>query len=178
MADQRRNIEKKVNELLGFFPVVIILGVRQCGKTTLARRLRPKWRYFDLERAKDFDFISRDFDFFVKEHPHSIVIDKAQRFPELFQELRSVIDRDRRRKNRFLLTGSSSLELIKNTDIIFCRNVFIYFDNNLQKQLLIKFYNALRPKGYLVMGKSETLIQEAKEIFEGIDLNARIYRRK
>ncbi len=114
MADQRRNIEKKVNELLGFFPVVIILGVRQCGKTTLARRLRPKWRYFDLERAKDFDFISRDFDFFVKEHPHSIVIDKAQTFPELFQELRSVIDRDRRRKNRFLLTGSSSLELIKN----------------------------------------------------------------
>lgn len=113
MADQRREIEKKVNELLGFFPVVIILGVRQCGKTTLARRLRPKWRYFDLERAKDFDFITRDFDFFLKEHPHSIVIDEAQRFPELFQELRSVIDRDRRRKNRFLLTGSSSLELIK-----------------------------------------------------------------
>ncbi len=72
----------------------------------------------------------------------------------------------------------TSPELIKNTDIIFCRNVFIYFDNNLQKQLLIKFYNALRPKGYLVMGKSETLIHEAKEIFEGIDLNARIYRRK
>ena len=114
MADKKRNAEKKVNELLGFFPVVIILGVRQCGKTTLARMLRPKWRYFDLERAKDFDFITRDFEFFMKEHPHSIVIDEAQRFPALFQELRSVVDRDRQRKNRFLLTGSSSLELIKN----------------------------------------------------------------
>jgi uncharacterized protein len=113
MTGQRRNIEKKVDELLGFFPVVIILGVRQCGKTTLAKVLRPQWRYFDLERAKDFDFINRDFDFFIKEHPHSIVIDEAQRFPALFQELRGVIDRDRRRKNRFLLTGSSSLELIK-----------------------------------------------------------------
>lgn len=36
MTDKKRNIGKKVNELLGFFPVVIILGVRQCGKTTLA----------------------------------------------------------------------------------------------------------------------------------------------
>ena len=72
----------------------------------------------------------------------------------------------------------TSPDLIKNADVILCRNVFIYFDNNLQKDLLIKFHNALRPKGYLVMGKSETLIQEAKEMFEGTDLNARIYRKK
>ena len=114
MGELKRNLEKKANELLGFFPVVIILGVRQCGKTTLARMLRPKWKYFDLEGHRDFDFLTRDFDFFIKEHPHSIVIDEAQRFPTLFQELRGVIDRDRRKKNRFLLTGSSSLELIKN----------------------------------------------------------------
>ncbi len=114
MTALKRNLENKIDELLGFFPVVIILGVRQCGKTTLARMLRPEWRYFDLERAKDFDFITRDFDFFLKEHPHSIIIDEAQRFPALFQELRGVIDRDRQRKNRFLLTGSSSLELLKN----------------------------------------------------------------
>lgn len=114
MADHKRNIGDKVNELLGFFPVVIILGVRQCGKTTLAKMLRPEWRYFDLERTRDLDFISRDFEFFIKEHPHSIIIDEAQRYPALFQELRGVVDRDRKRKNRFLLTGSSSLELIKN----------------------------------------------------------------
>jgi len=41
MYVQKRNIEKKIHELLGHFPVVIILGVRQCGKTTLARMLRP-----------------------------------------------------------------------------------------------------------------------------------------
>jgi len=114
MPPIKRHIGKKINELLNFFPVVIILGVRQCGKTTLAKMLRPNWRYFDLERGKDFDFVTRDFDFFVKEYPHSIIIDEAQRFPALFQELRGVIDRDRQRKNRFLLTGSSSLELIKN----------------------------------------------------------------
>jgi predicted AAA+ superfamily ATPase len=76
--------------------------------------LRPEWRYFDLERGRDYDFITRDFEFFIREHPHSIIIDEAQRYPSLFQELRGVVDRDRSRKNRFLLTGSSSLDLIKN----------------------------------------------------------------
>lgn len=109
-----RNIEYKVNKLLELFPVVIVLGVRQCGKTTMVKKLKPEWRYFDLERARDFDFITRDVDFFFKEYPHSIIIDEAQESPSLFQELRGVIDRDRKRKNRFLLTGSSSLELAKN----------------------------------------------------------------
>ncbi|MBW2442285.1 MAG: ATP-binding protein [Deltaproteobacteria bacterium] len=114
MTDKRRNLENKINNLMRYFPVVIILGVRQCGKTTLAKLLRPNWEYFDLERSRDFDFVTRDFEFFLKEHPHSIIIDGAQRYPELFQELRGVVDRDRKNKNRFLLTGSSSLDLITN----------------------------------------------------------------
>ena len=114
MAELKRNLAAKVNQLLVFFPVVVILGTRQCGKTTLAKRLRPKWRYFDLERLKDFELVTNDFEFFIKEYPHSIIFDEAQTFPTLFQELRGVIDRDRQRKNRFLITGSSSLELIKN----------------------------------------------------------------
>ena len=114
MTDKKRNLETKINNLMVYFPVVIILGVRQCGKTTLAKLLRPNWEYFDLERGRDFDFVTRDFEFFIKEHPHSIIIDEAQRYPALFQELRGVVDRDRKNKNRFILTGSSSLDLVKN----------------------------------------------------------------
>ena len=72
----------------------------------------------------------------------------------------------------------TSQELIENTDIVFCRNVFIYFDRSLQEQLLMKFYRALKIGGYLVMGKAETLITEAKTIFEEIDAGARIYKKK
>ncbi len=114
MAYQKRNLESKLEELLSFFPVIIILGVRQCGKTTLAKMLRPTWRYFDLERHRDFNLITEDFELFIRENPRSVIIDEAQRYPQLFQELRSVIDEDRHAKNRFILTGSSSLELIKN----------------------------------------------------------------
>ena len=75
MSDKKRHLETKINSLLGYFPVVIILGARQCGKTTLAKMLRPDWQYFDLERSRDYDFVARDFEFFIKEHPPSIIID-------------------------------------------------------------------------------------------------------
>ncbi len=108
---RKRNIAEKVRQSLGHFPVVVLLGGRQCGKTTLARMLKPNWRYFDLEKGSDFDFITRDFDFFFQQHSSSIIIDEAQLSPTLFKELRGVIDQDRQRKGRFILTGSSSPEL-------------------------------------------------------------------
>ena len=114
MNDKNRNIESRIETLLGFFPVVVILGVRQCGKTTLAKKLRPTWRYYDLERFRDYTFITEDPDFFFRENPGSVIIDEAQRYPMLFRELRGVIDSDRGSKNRFILTGSSSPELSKS----------------------------------------------------------------
>ncbi len=114
MAEIKRNLKNKIEELLNYFPLVILLGVRQCGKTTLCKSLRPDWQYFDLERSRDYDLITQDIDFFFKEYPHSLIIDEAQHFPQLFQELRGIIDARRNWKNRFILTGSSSLELVKN----------------------------------------------------------------
>ncbi|MFA6172575.1 MAG: AAA family ATPase [Kiritimatiellales bacterium] len=109
-----RNIKDKINRSLESFPVVVLIGSRQSGKTTLARKVRPDWRYFDLEKGSDLDFITRDFDFFFKQYPEALIIDEAQASPDLFRELRGVIDTDRARKGRFLLTGSSSPELAKN----------------------------------------------------------------
>jgi chemotaxis protein methyltransferase CheR len=42
-------------------------------------------------------------------------------------------------------------------DVIFCRNVIIYFDRPTQERLLMKFCNYLSPGGYVLMGHSETL---------------------
>ncbi len=113
MTGLNRNIAAKLNNLLNIFPAVLMLGVRQCGKTTLARQLRTHWKYFDLENSSDFEFISQNMDFFFNEYPQEIIIDEAQEYPELFKHLRGVIDNDRTKKNRFILTGSSSPELIK-----------------------------------------------------------------
>jgi len=64
------------------------------------------------------------------------------------------------------------------TNIIICRNVFIYFTKPLQETILNKFYTSLKNGGYLIIGKAETILTEAKLIFEDFDINNRIYRKK
>jgi predicted AAA+ superfamily ATPase len=112
MTDVRRNLSDKINRLLSIFPVVMLVGARQTGKTTLSRSVRPDWHYFDLEKASDYDFISRDYDFFFSEYPRDLIIDEAQEAPELFRQLRGIIDAKRKEAGRFILTGSSSPDLL------------------------------------------------------------------
>lgn len=78
------------------FPAVLMLGPRQCGKTTLAR----KWlggSYFDLEKPSDYQLFAADVEGALRRAPEPLVLDEAQRLPELFSVLRALIDEDRRR---------------------------------------------------------------------------------
>jgi len=62
-------------------------------------------------------------------------------------------------------------------DVIFCRNVMIYFGKDFQNRLLPDFYNALNLGGYLILGRTETMPREARELFECINVRERIYRK-
>lgn len=62
-------------------------------------------------------------------------------------------------------------------DIIFCRNVTIYFDKDLQEELYMKFYESLNEGGYFLMGKTETLIGKTGALFKPVDIKERIYRK-
>ncbi|VAX08499.1 hypothetical protein MNBD_GAMMA26-708, partial [hydrothermal vent metagenome] len=110
----KRNIESKLNRLLSYFPAVVILGARQCGKSTVAQMLRPDWSYFDLENPNQYQRIADDPVLFFRENPQHLIIDEAQHMPTIFDILRGVIDQKRNLKNRFILTGSASFELMKN----------------------------------------------------------------
>jgi two-component system CheB/CheR fusion protein len=62
-------------------------------------------------------------------------------------------------------------------NIISCCNLMIYFENNLQKQLLQNFHYSLVPSGILVLGKSETT-SAAAELFTQVDKRVKIYTKK
>lgn len=62
-------------------------------------------------------------------------------------------------------------------DIIFCRNVMIYFGKELQSRLLLDFYDALHEGGYLIIGRTETMIGEAREKFTCVNTRERIYKK-
>jgi predicted AAA+ superfamily ATPase len=108
----KRHAFPLLQELLGLFPCVALLGVRQCGKTTLLRELPPDWRRFDMEKLADHEAIARDPDLFLRLNPNHVAIDESQLLPSLFPALRVAIDSDRESRGRFVITGSSSPELL------------------------------------------------------------------
>lgn len=107
-----RHIEPFIATLLHHFSCVVVTGVRQCGKTTLLNALPGPWQHFDMESASDRQQALQDPDLFLRLHPNQLAIDEAQLAPALFPALRVAIDRDRSSKGRFVLSGSSSPELV------------------------------------------------------------------
>jgi hypothetical protein len=99
--------------LLRRWPAVTVLGPRQCGKTTFIRQQLPGWAYLDLERPSDAAPLAADPEARIEQLGDRIIFDEAQRVPELFSILRSVIDRRRSRRGRFVLLGSASPQLVR-----------------------------------------------------------------
>ncbi|AIJ05788.1 chemotaxis protein CheR [Methanocaldococcus bathoardescens] len=66
---------------------------------------------------------------------------------------------------------------LKNMDMVLCRNVIIYFDKKIQEEIFLKFYEALNPGGFLILGKTEILHGEAKKLFKTYNARERIYQK-
>lgn len=116
----KRRLYSKLIYLINHFPAVVLLGPRQVGKTTLALQVaedRPSI-YLDLESDADRAKLAEP-ELYLEGHEDKLVIlDEVQRRPNLFQSLRGLIDKGRRRgqrTGRFLLLGSASIDLLKQS---------------------------------------------------------------
>jgi predicted AAA+ superfamily ATPase len=111
----KRNAEPNVLKDLRNFPVVAILGPRQCGKSTLAKMLKDKIDnlvYLDLESPADLRKLDDPELFFEVNRQKTVCLDEIQLKPELFPVLRSIVDRSGR-KGQILILGSTSQKLIR-----------------------------------------------------------------
>ena len=116
-----RRLSRIVKEALGRQAVVVLIGPRQVGKTTLAYQFVKKRDalYLDLESQRDRSKIATDPALFLGHYENCLVVlDEIHRVPEIFQELRGLVDRGRRqgkRYGRFLILGSASMDLMKQS---------------------------------------------------------------
>ncbi len=94
------------------FPAVTLLGPRQCGKTTFIRSALPGWTYVDLERPSDATPLAADPEARLEQLGDHVILDEAQRLPELFPVLRGALDRVHA-KGRYVLLGSASPLLVR-----------------------------------------------------------------
>jgi predicted AAA+ superfamily ATPase len=113
----KRHLEDKIVAALRANPAVALLGPRQCGKSTLARKLAerlPRFLYLDLESDADLNKLGQPELFFQHNADRLVCLDEIQRLPHLFPVLRSILDRQEK-NGQLLLLGSASPDLINRS---------------------------------------------------------------
>jgi len=115
MKINRPELITTIQKRLKHSPAVVLLGPRQCGKTTLARWLAKQSlsTYFDLENPADLAAIKEPM-LALEKLKGLVVIDEVQRHPDLFPVLRVLLDR-KPVPARFLILGSAAPELLRQT---------------------------------------------------------------
>ena len=108
-----RKLESKLRELAGYYPVVVVTGPRQSGKTTLCQATFPDRPYVSLEALDAREFARGDPRGFLAEYGDGAVFDEIQHVPGLLNYLQGEVDA-RPDPARFVLTGSQHFGLLQS----------------------------------------------------------------
>lgn len=110
----KRTLEATIKKASASFPVVMVTGPRQIGKTTLLQRCaEPGRRYITLDDLNERTLAKQDPELFFKRNSPPILIDEVQYAPELFTYIKIICDRERK-PGLFWLTGSQKFHLMQN----------------------------------------------------------------
>lgn len=105
-----RTITVELLDLSNQYPVIMVTGPRQSGKTTLCRKVFPEKPYYSLENPDVRDAIIADPRAFFNKNQEGAVIDEFQRFPDLLSYIQGIVD-EKKKKGQFILTGSNNVSM-------------------------------------------------------------------
>ncbi len=108
-----RFIETKLRQLTTQFPVVLLTGARQTGKTTTLKRMFPRHAFVALDMPSLGERAETQPSAFLAERPRPLIIDEVQYAPGLFRHLKVEVDRSPHNKGQFILTGSQHFNLME-----------------------------------------------------------------
>ncbi len=106
-----RNAEPRLQHFADGYPVVVVTGPRQSGKSTLVRHAFPEHRYVSLEDLDQREFAETDPRGFLNQFSERVILAEAQQCPTLFSYLQTRVD-ERQQPGQFILTGSKQFGLL------------------------------------------------------------------
>ena len=171
MKYYRRSIEQVINEYKEQFPILLLTGPRQVGKSTLFKELfREEYKYFSLDDPILKEQIINDPRLFLKNNPEKLIIDEIQYAPSIFPYLKMKVD-ENREDGMYLMTGSQAFVLMKNVSETLAGRVGILELQgiSLREQFNIEFNKPFIPN-------EEYISEREKNITEYTDLWQRIHR--
>lgn len=108
-----RNISAAFKEVLKQYPILVMTGPRQSGKTTMLKQTLKEYRYVSLEDPDNRSFATNDPRGFLNEYDRHVIFDEVQQVPHLFSYLQSIVD-ERNEMGQFILSGSQNFNLMAN----------------------------------------------------------------
>ena len=171
MKYYKRSIEQVINEYKEQFPILLLTGPRQVGKSTLFKELfQPEYKYFSLDDPILKEQLINEPRLFLKNNPKKLIIDEVQYAPSIFPYLKMKVD-ENREDGMYLMTGSQAFVLMKNVSETLAGRVGILELQgiSLREQFDIKFNRPFIPN-------DEYIAEREKKITEYTNLWQRIHR--
>lgn len=109
----KRELQNKLQEMAGKYPVVTLTGPRQSGKSTLLQMTFPDYNYVTVEDPDIRLFASEDPRGFLATYPDKTIVDEIQRVPELFSYIQGHVDKENK-EGMYLLAGSHNFLLMQH----------------------------------------------------------------
>jgi predicted AAA+ superfamily ATPase len=109
----KRQLAETIKRDAASFPVLVLTGPRQVGKTSLAERTFPNHAYVTLDLGANAEMAETRPEEFLNRYPPPCIYDKIQYAPGLFRHLKARVDKRRREAGMFVLTGSQSFPLMQ-----------------------------------------------------------------
>ena len=111
--DRIRIIKKSMDIYLKKYPVLVLTGPRQSGKTTFLKNQFPDYTYVNLENLDLRRYALNDPNAFLTEFQGKVILDEVQRVPELFSYIQTKVDEDRI-MGQYILSGSQNFHLMRS----------------------------------------------------------------
>lgn len=109
-----RHLSQELVKIAASFPVTVVTGPRQVGKTSLLEKTFPEYAYVSMDVKSHAEMAETRPEAFLEKYPPPIILDEIQYAPAFFRQIKTFVDSHRGQYGLFLLSGSQNFMLMKN----------------------------------------------------------------